>query len=112
MQVLSTDGSAYEYHLSPKGKFLAVDYTKLSNLQISKLFEKVAKNRFIEVANLSGIAWKSYENKKKFEMDNVINPRSRVLKLSDEKVLIQLSGTLEDGSNFSEKTEIDLQTDF
>lgn len=108
-QILLHDGISYEYKLSPDGKFLAVDYTRFSNLQISILFSINENSRFSEYLNLSGIAWKNYSKKRKIILEDIINPRSRVVKLTNSEAFVKISGTDLNGKEFSEQTTISLK---
>ena len=108
-QTLLNDGISYEYRLSPDGKFLAVDYTKFSNLQLSKLFSRTGNGRFSEYLNLSRIAWQNYQKERKNDIEDIINPRSRVVNLTNRKAVVEISGTDVKGKEFSVKTSVKLK---
>ncbi|MGH7884096.1 MAG: hypothetical protein ACRENO_00215 [Thermodesulfobacteriota bacterium] len=108
-QILSSEGIDYNPHISPDNKYIALDLIKFSNLQITRLFKRGSSNTFIEEKNLSSAAWKEFSKNNDLRIEQIINPRSRVINLNDTTVKIELSGISEENEDILGIIELNLE---
>ncbi len=108
-QILLSEGNGYNTHVSPNKEYIAVDLTKFSNLQITKLFKRQSDRQYRETKNLSSIAWKNYCENNNIQIEDISNPRSRVVRLSNDEVVMELSGMSEKQKSIFEGLKIKLK---
>lgn len=108
-QMLSSEGIGYKTRISPDYNYLTVDIAKFSNLQITKLFERTKNGEFLETENLSSTAWKIYCVDNNIKIEDISNPRSRVVRLSNNEVVLELSGMYLNQKNIFEGLKIKLR---
>ncbi len=111
-QRLADDGRGYVAHVSPDGRWVAIDVVLFSNLQVTRLMRRDdASGRFVPAANLSTAAWTAAKETLGIGIDEVENARSSFAGWSEagDAARIELSGLAPDGSEIRRTEPVPLR---
>ena len=112
LQRLTDRGKGYSISIAPDGHWITIDKAILSNLQVTKLFQRQPNATYLESKerNLTTLAWNQWSKTHGIHSDDVVNPRTRTISWSQDskRIVIELTGLGPDGEYFEHTLEIDL----
>jgi len=111
-QRLTDPGMGYNISIAPNGQWIAIDKAILSNLQVTKLYQRQPDGTYLEknTRNPSTLAWEKWSALRGIHSDDVTNPRTRTVAWGKDNrhIVIELTGLDPDGEFIEHTLEIEL----